>query len=90
MHQANSKNSKLNAFLEATPQPVASDGAVLHEEQHKRSRMDDFCDSGRVINYELALQASLTINYVQQKKLPFFLRQKQQMPLFAIITVRHT
>ena len=62
----------MNAFLEATPQPVASDGAVLHEEQHKRSRMDDFCDSGRVINYELALQASLTINYVQQKKTSIF------------------
>ena len=53
-----------------TPQKHAvSAGAVVHKEQDKRAKMNDLCDSGKVINSELALPPSLTSNAVQKTSL---------------------
>ena len=52
--------------MKTLPQPFTSDGAVVHEEQDNRARMDDFRDYFRSLNAELAVLSSLTSNAVQQ------------------------
>ena len=66
LHQDNYANNKLNEFLKTSLQSVASAGAVLHEEQDNRARMDDLRDSSSVLNDVLALPPSLVSNSVQK------------------------